>query len=300
MNGIIHLKDLNTGVSDLTNKISKFGYNDTPLFNLIQKGVPDKKGESWKGHEWKYEEVPDGDDDNAHLEGSGPADAQKTELGSSKNHYQIIKHSYGITGSMEGKEDLENKNILTKDGASASIRHRKTIEKMLFSDCPPVQRDVDIKGKSAGLRHWCTVENTVDTTDFLSMKLLRELTKIGFLNGINYSHIFVNTDQKDALDDILSDKQQTKTGLTVLEGTNYELIKNMAYSKNLRVIVTPELPQDEILAIDHKNLMLVYQRLTKSYELARTEDAIKKELISELTVRNNNPFSVARIKGLKV
>ena len=42
----------------------------------------------------------------------------------------------------------------------------------------------------------------------------------------------------------------------------------------------------------------MYGRLTKAYDLARTKDAVEKELITELTLRVNNPFGVTLLDNL--
>lgn len=301
MDGLIFLEDLQAGEKDLAMTIAKLGYHDTPLFNMIKKAVPSKKSKSAFGHEWFYEEGVEGDDDNAHLEGSAPADATHGVLGQSKNHYQIIKHTYGITGSMEDKIDIEGKNELIKEGTRKAIQHRLTIEKALFGANAPVQRVKDtVAGKMAGLRHWCTVQNTVDIGGDLSIQMLREMFKIGYYQNMKTTHIFVNDVQKDRLDDLFADKNRGVFGMTTLKDTNYTQLENFSYAPKVKVILTPNIADDEIIGINLPSLALVYQRLTKKYDLARSEDAIKKELISELTVRVNNPYAVTRITDLTV
>lgn len=306
MVGISYLENFGAGDADLTRTISKLGYNDTPLFNAITKGIPSKSGESWKGHSWRYETAPDGDDNNAHVEGSGPSTANSADLGSSSNHYQIIKHTYGISGSMEGKTRTDGSNELANEGADAVIRHRKTIEKMLFSVAAPRQGDKDatvpVAGLSGGINHWCVAENTLPANGSpLSIKLLRNLLKIAYLQGQTITHIFMDDVQKDALDDILSDKNQVNIlGANVLEGTNYTTLSNMAYAPNVKIIMSPNVTAGEIISMNLKDVALVYQRLSKTYELARTADSMEKELISEVTLRVNNPFAVGKMTGLAV
>jgi hypothetical protein len=307
MVGLRFLSDFGAGEADLAKQISKLGYNDTPLFNAIQKAVTTTSAESWKGHSWRYETAPAGDASNAHIEGSVPAAATSADIGSSLNHYQIIKHTYGITGSMEGKVRSDGTNELANEGARAVINHRKTIEQMLFSTQTPVQGvKATTAGVAGGLQNWMTVNNTIDAAvatvaQPLTIKLLRNLLKINFLQGQRITHIYVSDIQKDALDDILSAKNMVNTlGATVLEGTNYTLIKNMAYAPNVKVVMSPYVAAGEIIAVNHSDIALVYQRLTKVEELGRTKDAIEKELISELTLRVNNPYAVSKLKNLAI
>jgi len=299
MDGLIFLEDLKAGSTDLATKIAKLGYYDTPLFNMIQKAMPDKKTKSAFGHEWYYEDGIDADVSNAHIEGSNPATPTHGTLGQSKNHYQIIKHTYGITGSMEDKTDIEGSNELKNEGARKAKQHRKTIEKILFGKDAPIQRNKDISaGKMAGLRHWCTIQNTVDTGGDLSIQMLRDMFKMGYYQSMPTTHIFLGDKQKDRLDDIMADKHRGSLGQTILQDTNYTQLDNFAYAPKVKVILTPYVDEDEIIGINAPSLALVYQRLTKSYDIARTKDAIEKELISELTLRVNNPYAVTRISKL--
>ena len=302
MVGINYIENFRGGEADLTKAISQLGYNDTPLFNAIRKAVPIKSGQSFEGHAWRYEVAPDGDDSNAHVEGSVPATAQSLDLGDSLNHYQIIKHTYGISGSMEGKTRTDGSLELANEGAGAAIRHRKTIEKMLFGTQSPVKgvKSTNTAGVSGGLDHWCVAENTIGTAGTLTIQLLRELFKIGHLNGVTATHLYVGDGVKDVLDDIFASKVMVGLGATTLEGTNYTLIKNMAYAPNVKIVMSPYVASGEAIAVNHNDLALVYQRLSKSYELSRTSDSINKEIISELTLRVNNPFAVAKMSGIAV
>lgn len=297
MDGIVFLKDLQAGQADLSTKIAELGYHDTPLFNMIQKGVQDKKGKAVFGHQWYYKQSRNGVD-NAHLEGSAPADATHIDYGSSLNHYQIFKNTYGITGSMEGKTDIDGKDQLTEEGTEKAREHRKDIEKALFASTAPVQRGTAVVGRMGGVKHWCTVSNTVDMGGDLTVQMLREMFKFGFYHSVPTTHIFVSDAQKDRLDDLFFDKNRGTYGQTSLQDTNYTVLENFAYAPKVKVILTPYIDADEIIGINADSLALVYQRLTKSYELSRTDDSIKKELISELTLRVDNPYGVTRISGL--
>lgn len=299
MTGLLNIANFKGGEADLTKEIAKLGYDDTPLFNMIAKTIPSVKGQTFEGHSWRYEQSPEGDDTNKHLEYSAAATPEYVELGTSKNHYQIIKHSYGISGSMEDRTRTDGEEELARQGTLATIKHRKTIEKALFTNSAPVQRGDAVAGTMGGLKHWCTAQNSVSTTgDELTMQLIKEVLKIGHFAGMRMTHAFMSDVQKDRLDALLDSKVMTGLGAKVLEGTNYMQITNLAYAPNLKIILTPYVADSEIVFASVPNLALVYQRLTKKYDLARTKDAIEKELISELTLRVNNPYAVGLLSGL--
>lgn len=299
MLGLLNIANFKGGEADLTKEIAKLGYDDTPLFNMIAKAVPSVKGQTYDGHSWRYEEAPEGDETNINLEGSAAKAPEFVELGTSKNHYQIVKHSYGITGSMEDRQRSDGEEELVRQGTLATIRHRKTIEKALFKNVAPVQRGAAAEGVMGGIKHWCTAQNsTLGVNADLSMQIIKELLKISHFKGNRMTHAFMSDTQKDRLDALLDSKVMTGLGAKVLEGTNYMQISNLAYAPNLKIILTPYVNDDEIVFTNMSNLALVYQRLTKKYDLARTKDAVEKELISELTLRVNNPYAVGLISGL--
>ena len=308
MIGILDIAGFTAGEADLVKSIAKLGYNDTPLFSSIKKGMPSKAADTGLGHNWNYETSAGGDGDLAFVEGSVPADLRSPDIGSSLNHYQIVKDTYGVTGSMENMNRTDGTNELANAGADSAINHRKKIEKILFGTQTPVKgvKATATAGIAGGLQNWMTVNNTVDAKvaavdQALSMKYLREMLKINYLNGQQITHLFMGDIQKDALDDILTAKNMVNTlGAKVLEGTNYLTLTNMAYAQNVRIILSPFVAANEIIAVNHASLSLVFKRLTKSYEIARSTDEVKKEIISELTLRVNNPYGVSKLTNLAI
>lgn len=138
------------------------------------------------------------------------------------------------------------------------------------------------------------------TPSDLTIQSIREMLKIGFYESMPTTHLFVSDIQKDKIDDLFADKMRGTYGQTILKDTNYTTLDNFAYAPKVKLILTPYVADDEIIGVNAGFLALVYQRLTKSYDLARTSDTIQKELISELTLRVNNPYSVTKISGLTV
>jgi len=307
MDGVLFLNEQSTPHKDLIEKMALLGRNDHPLYSMISKGTPSQKGKAIDGHAWWYENRPDGDLNNAHLEGSDTASSVERDLGNSLNHYQIVKHKYGITGSMEGKADIENKNELAKLGTTTMEDHLKSIEKILMSSQAPIQRvntgdpTTSVAGKMGGIGHWMTVENTFDVANSdLSRQFLRELFKFGYFQGVHCTHIFVSDVQKDRLDDLDLQNARGIYGQNDIKDNNVQTLKNFTYAPNVKVIMSPYVADDEIIGINAGSLALVHQRLTKVYEKGRVSDSIEKEIITELTLRVNNPYGVCKLSGLTV
>lgn len=305
MIGILDLGRFNGGQADLALEIAKVGVSDTPLFNAISKGMPSKMGQRADGHTWRYELLPTGDDNPGYLGGSAPASAKSWDYRSSLNHYEIFKHTYGIDGSLEDAQNTEGKSELARQKALCYMNHRLTIEKSFFkANQAPVQEDKEnsVKGKMGSLDHWCALENTLDLGGANSINdiHLRNFMKFGGMQGVPLTHIYVNDLVKDQLDDLFKDQIRRMGGEKVLEFTNYTEIRNLAYSSNLKIVYTNKVPQGEVFGVNMPSLKFVYQRLTKDKPWENGDDAIKSQVITEATLRVNNPFGVCKIKGIKL
>ena len=300
MQGIVSLEELGPNAG-FVKKISKVGFDQTPLYNIIPKGVPEVEEDTAFGHKWKYEEQDQADDDNAHLEGSAPADSTSNIPGKSINHYQTIKHTYGVTGAVDSEITNRQEKELARQGRIKLKTHKLTIEKLLYKDQTPVAPTKTVKGRAAGLLHFATVENTINAVGAtLTLDLLRKLLKLGWAKGVPATHIICSDIQKDILDDVLQAKVLTKQGVSALNFTYYTEIKNLSYAPNVKIILSPFLASDKVLAVNMPSLMLVHKRLTRKYNLPRNRDAVEKEIITELTLRSDNPYAVNRLDDLGV
>lgn len=289
--------------ADLEKDIKKVGWAETPFLSTIQTGAPtSRSAKASAGHRWFYDEEPEGVLDNAHLEGGAPADPVHYVGAELLNHYQIVKETYGATGSEEDSVRVDGKLVLTDQFEKATTNHKKTLEKILLSAQAPVQRvnggATLVAGRAGGLKSFATANNTItETSTTLDWKLIREVLKIGFFQGGAYTHLMMNDTQKDVIDDIIFSKAQTSLNASRLDG-HVTMIGSSAYGNNIKILLNPFLADDEIIAYRPKDIYKVNWRAMHTKELARTEDAIKKEIISEFTLRVCHPYAFAWLKGL--
>lgn len=291
--------------ADLETNIVKVGWTETPFLSTIGSAAPQSRsGKAAAGHRWYYDEEPDGTLSNAHVEGSAPASLEYFVGAELVNHYQIVKNTYGVTGSEAESTMVNGKPVLTDQFEKATMRQKKSLEMILVSSQAAVQRvntvGSEVAGKCGGLKSFSTVNNTItETGATLDWKLLRELLKIGFFQGGAYTHIMMNDIQKDVLDDIVFSKAQTTLNASRLE-SNVTMIGSTAYGNNLKIILNPFLADDEIIAYRPSDIFKVNLRAMHTKELGRDKDAIEKELISEMTLRVCHPYAFAWLKGLAV
>jgi hypothetical protein len=289
--------------ADLERVIKEIGFKDTPFLSLIPSAAPIRSGRAGLGHRWYYDEVPDGGNaSNKHLEGGAPAAAEYYEGGEMVNHYQIVKSTYGITGSDEDATRVDGKSIFTDLFIKTQLKHTKTIENILLGSQTPVQRvntGTPVAGVCGGLKSFATVNNTIDAAgDPLTWNLLRELLKLGWKNGTRYEYLMMNSHQKDVLDDILFSKAYVNVlGTKTLEN-NVTLIGNTPYGSNLKVILTPYLEESEIIAVHPQDIYKVNLRPMKTRELPTQDDKRTKEILSEFTLRVCTPFAFIMLSDL--
>ena len=102
----------------------------------------------------------------------------------------------------------------------------------------------------------------------------------------------------DFIDDIMNSKVQVNQwGLEAIEDgvtrikTKYGLCD---------LILNPALNDDEIIFYDPKMIYKVNWRAMQTLEIARTKDAVEKEIISEFTLRVCHEYAFSWLKGLKI
>lgn len=287
----------------LEKSIKQIGWETTPFYSAISLGAPiDRTSRAAMGHKWSYDELPDGDLNNAHAEGGPKAAAKYYTGGSLTNHFQIVKNTYGVSGSQKPTTDTQGKDSLAKQGEFSSVEHKKSIEKILLSGQTAVQRvnggGTPVVGKCGGLKSFSTAVNTIDATNTdLTMQMIRNLFKIGWSKGRPYEFMMVNDKQNDRLLDILDKIKQANMTEKYLES---EVLAVRNTYGHVKVLLNPFLDQNEIIAFRSDDIFKVNWRPMEVNELPTSNDAVEKEVLSEFTLRVCTPVAFAWLKNLKV
>lgn len=289
---------------DFETTIKSIGWSETPFLSTIGTAAPaDRSSNAALGHGWFYDILPDGDDDNAHFEGGAMAEVKKASGASLKNHYQIVKNAFGVTGSEEMSKNINGKASLSRELEQASIAHKKTIEKILLSETQATARvnsGSKVAGKCGGLKSFATAQNTIDAANKdLEWQHILNLLKVGYLNGGSYKIIMMSDIQKDKLDNLLFKKVQATMDINYL-GTTVSAIKQTSYGGGIKILLNPLLAENEIIAYRPEDIFKVNWRPMKIVDRVSTDDDTKKEIISEFTLRVCTPFAFAWLKNLKV
>lgn len=290
--------------ADLERDIKKIGWTQTPFLSTIDTAAPTSRDAKVAlGHSWFYDEEPDGELDNAHVEGGDPADAEYYTGGQLLNHYQIVKHTYGVSGSEEESKMVDGTMVMANQFAKSSMKHKKSIEMILLSDQAAVQRvntpGAKVAGRCGGLKSFATANNTILAASAdMSLQFLRELMKIGYFKGVNYSKMQMGDKQMDVIADLMNSKvmvanwgiKKIADGVTQID-TQYG---------SCQLMTNPGLLDSEVIAYDPSLIKKVNWRAMHTKELARVADEVKKEIISEFTLRVCHEYAFSWCKGLKV
>ncbi|WP_162273637.1 SU10 major capsid protein [Campylobacter pinnipediorum] len=288
--------------ADLERRIYQIGWTETPFLSTIQTMAPaDRSSSVSLGHQWFYDEIPDCDIDNAHNEGAAMADLKNYTGGSLKNHFQIVKNAYGVTGSEAAGNRIDGKKQLAVQGELSSHVHKRTIEKILVSDQAAVQRvnSANTAGKCGGLKSFLTSSNKVDAGGSeLSWQMILDLLKVGFLKGRPYKILMMGDNQKDRLDFLLEKKQQATMDTNYL-GVNVQTLKSTSYGSNIKILLNPYLENNEIIAYNPEDIVKVNWRPMEVKSRVTTDDKELKEIISEFTLRVCTPYAFCALQSLK-
>lgn len=310
--GIISSDEAFGRQNDYEKAIKKIGWQQCPFTSLITTAAPsDRSGNVAAGHTWWYDTIPDGDINNAHLEGGKPSTPNSYGGDQLINHYQIVKESFAVTGTETQAKRVNGQAILASQREMANIKMKKTIEKILLSDQAAVQRQNNngiaavnggIAGKVGGLKSFSTADNTKDAGgEALTWALLRECLKVGWKNSGEYRYVMMSDRQKDAIDDIIFNKTvPTNMAASKLENNVTQIAQTAYNSRGLSIVLNPFLGDDEVIFFNPSDIIKVNWRPLQERKLPTGDDAEIYELTTEFTLRVCTPHAFYWLKGLKV
>jgi len=282
------------------NVIKNTGWEDCPFFSSIGSTTFDNKDPK-KGHTWFYRERPDGSGANAHAEGSIRADAKSYESTLLKNELQIIKNTYGVTGSQKSVMSVEGKaNFLSEQSELSALDNRMAIERALLGNSAPVAAATSAGVRTlGGISHYLTVD-TDAATAALTWAMIKDQLKAMWLKGCKANYIMTSAAQKDKLDVILDTKKQYSRGDTSYVD-NFSMIADTGYAKNVKIIVNPFVADDDMFFYDSRLVKAVLHRSEKGKDITDNNyDREAYQHLHELTMQIEDPYAMVRLGNLAV
>ena len=288
---------------DLSDMIFDVSPTETPFLSAIKKNKA-----SGVNHEWQTDVLTAAAADNAHIEGNDAvpvAPAATTRLG---NYCQILKKWAVVTGT---QEEGVNPAGRKKEMAYQLARRMKEIKKDLESSMigGAAVGNIKVAGDDSTAREMGSIytyltSNTSlgtngvvssgDGTDLLTAGTDRDLTEAlltsvlssCFTNGGNPKLLCVSATNKGIVSTF------TGGGTRYVDTDDKKLVNSIDVYvgdfHTLQVVPCRQIVGDNVLAIDPQYMAFSEMRGIKSYDLAKTGDSHRKEIVWEGSLETCN------------
>ena len=283
------------------NVIKKTGWEDAPFFSSIS-STSFKNKDPKAGHTWFYRQRPQGIVGNAHAEGAIRADVKSYTATKLQNELQILKTSYGVTGSQKDVMSVEGKaNYLAEQAEMAALDLRLSVERALLTNTAPVAAALTTDIRTlGGVSHYLITD-----TDALLAPLdwnlhVKAALKAMWLKGCKANYIMTSAAQKDKLDVILDTKKRYSRGDTSYVD-NFSMIADTGYAKNVKIIVNPFIADGDMYFYDSRLIKAVLHRSKKGENITnRDYDKETYQHLFEMTLQIDDPYAMVRVKNLAI
>lgn len=293
----------------MTNLIKVVGLNTTPFLDRMKTYTPDlsKLGSVSKGYTWFYDGAPEAAvAENEYLEGSSAPAPEHFAHGDMTNHFQISKHSYGVTGSQKAQQSGSIETLDYQKNKSI-IALKKDINKAMITNGDAVMRDNarSVKGRSFGLGNFFGSHNEIDAGGAaLSPDMLEEICTIAGDKGVSITHAMCASNQRSALNKMMRSDLRGQFGNSVFAGENISVLKNIqGLDDNAEVEVFTEnnVAKTDLILYCNDEVGFVTLREEFGKDISTKGDDAEKYLnLFEWCLWVATPMSFLRIKNLKV
>lgn len=286
---------------DLTNKIWDVSPTETPVLSAIRrikaKGVL---------HEWQ-EDALAAPAANAHIEGDDASPGTTTATTRLSNYCQILKKHAVVTGTQEAVDKAGRKSEMAYQEARRMLEIKKDIEfAMMDNGVANGIGNAKVAGNDTTAREMGTIStyltsnvsvgstgaaasgNSADTMTTgadrdLSETITATILATAYNNGADPKMFVVSATNKTVVGDftaggatryVSSDDKSLTASIDVYEGDFH----------HLTVVPCRQLVGDNAYCIDPEHLAWAELRPMQSYDLAKTGDTWKKEILCEGTL----------------
>lgn len=296
---------------DLSDMIWDVSPSDTPFLSAIKKT---KATNTY--HEWQTDALTSPSAANAHIEGddaSPSAPSATTRLG---NYTQILKKHAVVTGTQQDgmnpagrkkemayqlarrmkeiKTDLESSMIGGAAVGNLRVAGNDTTAREMGSIYTYMNSNVSVGGTGAAATGDGTDLMTAGTDRDLTITLLNTVLSSAYTNGGNPTQLYVSPTNKGVVTDF------TAGSATRYVSTEDKKLVNsvdvyVGDFHTLQVVPSRHIIGDNVLAIDPDYVAYAEMRGVSSYDLAKTGDSYRKEIVMEGTLEMCNEAASALV-----
>lgn len=260
----------------------------TPLFSLLlAQGRTVKAG--GKYHTWREKSL---DNSNATaLEGSIPTfvNSGRAEL---SNVTQIFLKGTEVSGTAQATEiGASQSDLLLSEINDRQIELAIAIEKALLTGVKNDGSNGEAR-QMDGLVNWIHANNVVEADTTITEKDIRSLAKALFEAGNEEGefYAFVNSDMKEAIDDIFADKYSYIHKVNDFGIVVDEIVTSFG---TINVVLDRFAPANKIVAVNVDALKLAMLREPHYEALAKNSDSEKGQVVGELSIEISSKKAVA-------
>jgi hypothetical protein len=300
-------------IDDLSDVIFNISPTETPVLSMAQTGRATQRY-----HEWQTDVLTAPVDTNAVDEGADASFADPTATVRLGNYTQISTKTVAVTGSLEAASKAGRDSEVAYQSAKRARELKTDVDKTICSNKPTVTDSAAAPRQSAGITAWLVTNVSMGTgaaanggfsagqvaarTDgtqrSFTQALLDAVIALAWENGGKPSRIVLGAKQKANLS--LFDGVGTKgaSGVTRSDRATRTIFASAdVYVSNfgeLMVLPSRHIRKDgssidrEVYVLDPEYLKIAYFRNWQQFDLARTGDAFKRELLVEWTLEMCN------------
>lgn len=301
---------------DLSDIIDRTEREEVPFYSTIGRTKATQRT-----HEWQTQALASADADNAVIEGDEATMDASTATVRVNNRTQISDKTATVSGSVEAFDKAGRSSEMDYQVILKGLELKRDIEKRLTSNKASVAGTDTLPSQCGGFSAWLTsnVSKATDTTlgGFQSSTNLVAARTPGTDRQFQESHI--NDVMELAFDAgarptimmmpaALKTRFSSFTGIADLRrdvnGSGQATIVGgaEAYISNfgtLTVVPQTFMESDDVIIYDPKKVKLAVARPMKSWDLAKTGDTMKKQILMEYTLEVSNEKAHALITDVK-
>lgn len=306
---------LNTGnafltqeINNLESIITQVGVQETPLLSILMaRGqVSPMPGIKVVWREEAYDDnstTPTGIKEGAeHVAGT------KSTRTTRENTAQIFSKAVEVTGTAAaiaangGVEGITQ--LMAREMERRSVEVKKDLERALFLSTEKAEDHASGRQMN-GLLNLVVSEHTIDAeSGKITKQLIRDAVKKQWANGSRGEKVlFLNSDQKDMIDDLYEANSQQMYNVQLQVGANAFGVSatkiHTAYG-DLILILSTDIPQGTVLIANLADLELKRLRGFHTVNSGDGRDAEKQTIIGEYSVICRNRHSLTKIINLAV
>lgn len=302
---------------DLADVIDRTEREETPFYSNIGRSKATQRI-----HEWQTQALASAADDNAVIEGDDATMDAATPTVRVNNRTQISDKTATVTGSVETFDKAGRDSEMAYQEILKGLELKRDVEKQLMSNKASVAGEDTAASQSAGFSAWLVTNVSMNTsatatpganggfksstslvaartdasvTRQFAESQVNDVMELAFASGARPTIMQLPPGLKtrfSAFTGIADLRREVGAGEATIVGGADAYISNFG---KLTVVPSPFMRTIDAVIYDPKKVKLAIARPIRSWDLAKTGDTLKKQILLEYTLEVSNEKAHALI-----